>query len=187
MKVAERKGIMIEQPAFNPDVAISFQDLYFQTMDRRRANKSYYFPENYFLALSKLPQEKLNYYQATGAYGNSLAGLIVLSSVTTAHSHLLYTTESGLKTKSTSLLYHSANLDLRKKNKEVFHLGGAAQSEAGVLEFKQRFSENRRSYTVGSLIIYHRIYERLCHMPSVESFSGDYFPAYRNMREPQGD
>ena len=180
MRIAEREGILVRQPDFDPGAATEFKDSYFRTMDRRGAGKSYYFPENYFVALCKLAPKYLNYYHAASASGKTLASLVTLTSEKIAHSHLLCTTEIGLKTKATSLLYHLANVDLRSKNIEVFHLGGAAPSQTGVLEFKQRFSDYRRSYVVGSLVIDRQVYERLCRAQNVDSTDRDFFPAYRN-------
>jgi len=181
VRLAQREGIICARENLDLQVLKQFHDLYSETMSRREATEEYFFPLDYFSTLAELPANRLSYFTARAAEGDLLCGLLVLKSDRFAHSHLLGSSDAGLKTKATSLLYHHVALEMKSKGLQQFHLGGAAKSQPGVLEFKQRFSERTAPYFVGTRVFNESVYEQLKaqRLSELNLDGTGYFPAYR--------
>ncbi len=186
IRLARRDRISIETATPSPSACQAFLDIYRATMNRLGADTSYYFSEQYFETLFRMNSSFLGCYRAISGAGEDLAALLVISAGNTAHSHLMGTSARGLKTKAGSLLYHEAILDLKTKGIEIFHLGGAAPSQTGVMDFKARFSPMRRPYHVGTHIYDHDAYRALCARAGLADDTGaeGFFPTYRALSGP---
>ncbi|MGB0683465.1 MAG: GNAT family N-acetyltransferase [Magnetovibrionaceae bacterium] len=181
VRLARRHGVRIERcPLGRPEVA-TMQELYRDTLDRWGAPAVIDFPPRYLRRLGHVPEEWLSVYQAKDADGTPLSVLITLHGSRIGHSHILHTGNRGLGLKVNSLLYHEVAIDLFERGLEQLHFGGAARSQAGVYEFKCRFSQDRYAYAIGKKVYDRERYSALVKRASNlgADVNSGFFPAYR--------
>jgi hypothetical protein len=166
-----------------------FKFLYYQTMDRDKANQYYYFSENFFNSiLVDCKYSALVFYAILD--DKIIAMTIVLFKGKTMHYHLSASDANYKHLAPTNLLLYEAACFGYENGYEYFHLGGGLGSkEDSLYKFKSSFyKDGGTPYFVGEKIFHQRIYDQLVNIRSkVMSKEGDeivekkdtYFPLYR--------
>ena len=181
IRTAYKKDVEFE--ILNPVEWISaFLDLYYETMDRRKAPKYYYFDEDYFMRLfdemvDSLWLARAHYQGRTGAFG------LFLRYENYLHYHLGCSDHDLRALCPTNLLLYETALWAKKRNKIAFHLGGAFQGNPGLYRFKKGFSDRIADFYVGQVIYDRDVYDDLVQTriaASPRKLLPDFFPAYRS-------
>ncbi len=135
-----------------------FLEIYYATMDRNKADKFYYFPDDYFVLLIKYNQNDCIFYFT---YLNEIAISceLVLAGSQIAYSFLGGTLSDYFSYRPNDLLKDFIINDLKCKGYKYFCLGGGSE---GVVRFKQSFSINGvKPFFIGKKIYNHTIYNNL--------------------------
>lgn len=172
-----------------PSLYDKFKFLYYQTMDKDRANPYYYFSDTFFQSiLVDCKYSSLIFYAL--CEDKIIAMSIVLFKGKTMHYHLSASDSNYKHLAPTNLLLYEAACFGCENGYEYFHLGGGLGSkEDSLYKFKSSFNkEGGTPYYVGEKIFHQGMYEQLVNIRSeVMNKEGDeivekketYFPLYR--------
>jgi hypothetical protein len=185
MRAACKRGAQVEQADKTSANSRLFADMYRRAMDRVGAAPFYYFSNAYFERLVSLDDDLVSLYFARDGDGKVISAALFLHGQEYVHYHLSATVAGVNRLSPGSLLLHNAVLDMRRKGKKYFHLGGAAADQEGLHRFKRGFSGDRKEYYVGR-----RVQDPLRYEAAQASWNAanpgkagraltDYFPGYR--------
>ena len=135
---ARRSGVQVE---FDPsgERLDEFLKIYSGTMDRREANKGYYFPRRFFESLQDGLHGQFAYFHALHE-GKVVSTELVLVSTESVYSFLGGTSGEAFDLRPNDLLKHEIILWARKNGKHRFVLGGGYTSEDGIFRYKKSFA-----------------------------------------------
>ncbi|MBK9292036.1 MAG: hypothetical protein IPM52_10490 [Bacteroidetes bacterium] len=161
----------------------AFIEAYNQTMQRKKANPYYFFPETYFTSLRHLLGEKLMYIALHNSQDDDFVGggLFTLFG-NIMQFHLGATTNKGLLGSPSKLMIDTAiQLGIGRKA-SLLHLGGGlgASTSDGLFRFKKGFGNTLHTFSSLRFIHQPEKYAQLTlrGIDPPESASG-FFPAYR--------
>ncbi len=159
-----------------------FEELYRQTLDRHRAESSYYFSSDYFAALVEGLGDRLGL--ALAWLGNQPVGAkIFLAGGTHAHYHLGAANEVGLRLHASTLLMNAGADWAMRRGAHLLHLGGGRAGADSLFHYKCSYGGPSFTYAAYGLIADERRYAALVERrractarpPPRDGF----FPAYR--------
>ncbi len=140
-----------------------FKQLYAQTMRLLDADSFYYFADTYFDRLAIALAGKA--FIGGISHGSQIvAAAIFLHEGPWGHYHLAGSDYEWARQGANNLLLYEAAVTLGNKGVRVFHLGGGTDQSPhnSLLAFKQRFSPNRYSFSIGRGVFLDDEYRRLC-------------------------
>ena len=158
----------------------NFQELYYLTMNKNKADAMYYFDFNYFQKLFniknrvKLFNIKLN--------DEIIASSTILIGDKWIHYHLSANTELGYKYAANNFLLYNVALWGNKNGFEKFHLGGGyGGNDSPLFKFKKSMNERGiLEFCMGKKIYNKEIYNELVRQRNLtEEEKCSYFPLYR--------
>lgn len=165
----------------NQETLRNFQNLYYLTMKKNKADEIYYFNFKYFQNLFdiegkvKLFNVKLN--------DEIIASSTILIGEKWIHYHLSANTELGYKNAANNFLLYNIALWGSKSGFEKFHLGGGyGGNESPLFKFKKSMNEKGvLKFCIGKKIYNKEIYDELVKQRNLteEEKESSYFPLYR--------
>jgi carbamoyl-phosphate synthase large subunit len=164
-----------------------FIQIYFETMDRVEADKSYYFSRGYFSALLEKLHGVMHLFVCTKNDEVVCAGLFSLCGSIIQY-HLGGTRNSYLKYSPMKLLFDVVREWGIENHASVFHLGGGfGSSKDSLMQFKSGFSNRRHPYAVWEKILMPEEYKLLCDAKAdynrknnLQNCNDSFFPLYRS-------
>lgn len=158
----------------------NFQELYYLTMNKNKADAMYYFDFNYFQNLFNIKNKvklfniKLN--------DEIIASSTILIGDKWIHYHLSANTELGYKYAANNFLLYNVALWGSKNGFEKFHLGGGyGGNDSPLFKFKKSMNERGiLEFCIGKKIYNKEIYNELVRQRNLtEEGKCSYFPLYR--------
>ncbi len=175
------KNNLIFEEDKNQETLDTFQELYYLTMKKNKADEIYYFDSEYFQKLFsikgkvKLFNIKLN--------DEIIASSTILIGDEWIHYHLSANTELGYKYAANNFLLYSIALWGSRNGFKKFHLGGGyGGNESSLFKFKKSMNEKGvLKFCIGKKIYNEEIYNKLIDKRNLteEERENNYFPLYR--------
>lgn len=158
----------------------TFVDLYYQTMDRKKASLHYYFTRDYFERLFQ-PTELCQPLLLMAEWkGQAVGAYFVLLGHSCAHGHLIGCQRDDHNLFPNQRLEYEVILYAKAAGMVEQHLGGGYREHDSLFESKCRYTGYRVfEYHQGKTILLPRIYEQLCERYG-RNEAANYFPAYRH-------
>lgn len=189
IRKAEKAELQFEIEPLNLDASQKFnmfQKLYFETMDRRSADKFYRFDDEYFLSLSKLISPKTFIASVNDKHGDALSSCLVLADDEMLHYHLSGSSRAAGQIGANNLLIWGIQQWGARFGYKSLHLGGGVKSGDSLSKFKKQFGGSEIPYFVGKVIANSEQYSSLS-KKNAEKLQVDsqilenigFFPIYR--------
>lgn len=175
IKKSEKEGCKVD--VINNPTRKNIDDfikIYYQTMDKNKASKEYYFSKNFIK----------DYFNNLGAiliearYKNKVIG----SSMFIYRNKIIHYYLSGASNEFKGL--YPSNLMVwegikwaQENGFEILNLGGGRAKNDSLFEFKRGFSNIIQSFKIGKIIFNNNIYEALSKLNN--KLDNEYFPKYR--------
>ncbi|MEN6414616.1 MAG: hypothetical protein ABFC84_17900 [Veillonellales bacterium] len=161
-----------------------FIAIYYETMERNKADQYYYFSARYFEKLRQAMRECMYLGVVLDQGEVASAGLFTESNGIVQY-HLSATADKYLKGGSSKLLLYFITLYEKKRGSRILHIGGGiGGNEDSLFRFKAGFSQTRHAFYTWHIIVNEGIYSQL--VSEWEQYNGkkaddicDYFPVYR--------
>jgi hypothetical protein len=166
------------RPARAADLAAGspFRRLYEATMDRHRADRSYYFPDDHYARLLAGLGDGLLLATGHDAHGAVQTAALLLHHGSFLHYHLSGSTAAGARAGLGNLLLWRAIEHGAALGATTLHLGGGTGPADDLLRFKASFGPTRLLYRATGWVVDPTAYAELtARTPGREGF----FPAYR--------
>ncbi|HEY0797179.1 MAG TPA: GNAT family N-acetyltransferase [Acidisarcina sp.] len=159
-----------------------FRTIYEQRMGELDADKSYFFPPEYYAALVSGLGNNVDI--AVAWHGEQVVGGgIYLAGNQFAHAHLTGTNEAGRFHRANTLLINEAARWGRRRGCRWLHLGGGKSGDNALFEYKKSFGGALFDYSFVGLIADEKRYVRLTQLRSIQGTLPPprlgYFPQYR--------
>lgn len=183
---AVASGVTVSCDLLGEDLE-SFLEIYYSTMERRGADKGYYFPREYFETINRFLKGQFVYFHAIYE-GKVVSTELVLVSDYNIYSFLGGTKEEYFDLRPNDILKFEIINWGRENGKKWFVLGGGYTFHDGIFNYKLAFApEGVLSFYVGKRIFNQKIYEllvknkaALCKQSGIEwSDNASFFPLYR--------
>lgn len=174
-----RKGFTVEV-AQNQEEIDAFIAIYYETMDRVEATKSYYFGRDYFMKF--LGNNEFSTSLLVAKFeGEITAGAIFTATAGIMQYHLAGTKEAFIKDTPMKLILDEARLLGNEKGYTHLHLGGGVggSDDDSLFRFKSGFSKNLQQFSIWKAIIDENNYQALVEQRDIDSNSSNFFPLYR--------
>lgn len=164
-----------------------YREVYNQTMDRVKAQDTYYFDETYFRELGQQSGVHCCIVEA----GNQLAAAcLFFESHGIVQAHLGGSANDYYRQSPFHLCLYHAMLWAKSRGNRWLHFGGGVGGDHDPLfQFKAGFSDARFTYHTARLILDERRYRQLVEAAAAainstaeELLANDFFPAYRSLR-----
>ncbi len=163
-----------------------FIDIYYQTMRRVNAHRSYFFEPDYFRRLADGLGPALHLFLVTLDDVVVAGGLFTMFDGIVQY-HLGGTSDGFLKLGPVSLLFDTVRLWAHAAGARVVHLGGGVGSRKdSLLHFKAGFSNRRHVFPTWRWVVEPHAYRELCDRIARRNLDHglrwafpDYFPQYR--------
>ncbi|MEG4247885.1 GNAT family N-acetyltransferase [Microcoleus sp. Pol10D4] len=180
----KRSGMTARMVPFQESIG-EFISIYYETMDRLGAGRSYYFDDEYFSHFSKLGEKvhlcivELEEKVTCSGIFTECGGIIQY--------HLGGTRNEFFKQAPSKLMFDYVRFWAKERGNEVFHLGGGVGGGKDTLyHFKAGFSKQTHTFLTLRLIINEEKYRHLVELQAKslnaeveELLSTKFFPAYR--------
>ena len=158
---AINNGLEVIWCSIKDEVAVKcFRELYDKTMNRLDADKYYYFSDEYFKALSQLPEE--NALICIALYNGKIpvASSLLLLDEFSAHYHLGGSDIDYKDLQGSAFLLWESAKTAHEIGCECLHLGGGLSLDPkdSLFEFKKGFSSNIHEFYIGKRIIDFNLY-----------------------------
>lgn len=175
IRKSQKNGVKIYWGLSNELLDI-FQKLYFETMDKDKADQYYYFSEAFFESLITDLKYKMLFFYAIYE-GKIISISSVLFHQKFLHYHLSASDVNYRHLGPTNLLLSEVARYASENGMKTFHLGGGlGGKQDNLYNFKKSFSKlDDCSFKVGKLVFNKELYEEL--IDGIDN--GDYFPLYR--------
>ncbi len=189
---ARRSGITIEIDSTGARLD-DFLRIYEATMDRRDAQRGYYFGRSFFEAINASLADQFVYIHAL-LEGRVVSTELALVSAHNVYSFLGGTDESAYEHRPNDLLKHELILWAKAAGKSRFVLGGGYTPDDGIFRYKKAFAPaGMLPFRVGHRVLDPARYDALVAARITEAHAIDpawvpepgFFPAYR-ARLPEG-
>ena len=183
LRRAQREGVVVRVES-GPHAIRIFADLYYETLDRHAASKSYYFPVRYFERLAGCLGQACEILIAWRDQRPLWAGMF-LREGEFMHYHLSGSVGVGRIPGVNNLGLLEASVRGAARGARTLHLGGGVGSRPDSLfAFKASVGNRRAEYWTGQRILDPAAYVRLCEARKAAgganvSANGNYFPSYR--------
>jgi len=170
------------RPAQSAQEIKEFHRIYTETMDRNQAERSYYFPADYFLEIF-LTMSDHSFFMLARHRGRIVAGTLYLHDGFNIYSYLGGADHGVQELRPTNaVIYETIRWGL-KRGKRRLILGGGYRPNDGIFRFKSTFSPFRVGFYVFKHVHLKKEYSLLCQAWSLYNGlpveEAGYFPAYR--------
>ncbi len=167
----------------SPSNIASFRKVYCATMDRNKAGKYYYFPDEYFESCIEWFQENTILVEALYK-GEIVAAGYYFTWNKTIHIHLSGTMTEYLYLSPAYILRYAITLWGKKHGYELIHHGGGRSNASAdsLYTFKKQFGKNTEfDFYIGKKIWNPEVYQRAIGLREHQDgkTETDYFPKYR--------
>jgi len=186
VKRAQREGVRVEIDLIGSRLD-DFLSIYYDTMDRRSANSSFYFSANFFKRLIAGLSGQFAFFHSL--HGETVVSTeLVLISTCHIYSFLGGTRAEVFKLRPNDLLKHEIILWGHRVGKKAFVLGGGYGGIDGIYRYKLSFAPRGAvPFNIGQIVFDQRVYDRMiATRHSWEVAKGRewqppprFFPAYR--------
>lgn len=166
--------------SINPDNLGKFKDLYFQTMDRNKADKYYYFDEEYFDHCLQLLRPNLVVVEVTWK-DILIAMSLNFVSDGLLHVHLTGSLEEYHSLYAPNILQYALLRWGMENGIKLIHHGGGRTNEPDdkLYLYKKKYGRVQElEFHVGKKVWNQEVYDLLCHDTGVAD-EHSFFPAYR--------
>lgn len=158
VRKAVRNGVTIERRSIG-----QYQDflpIYYETMQKDKADDYYYFEEEYFKAQLELKDNACIFYALLE--GEPIAASIMLYNDNFIHYHLAGTVTEYRKYAPSNLLLYESACWASKRGIKKFHIGGGMEQDDSLFRFKKQFNKNGRlPFLIGRTVFDHERYQEL--------------------------
>ena len=182
IKRALRENVRVFQATTPQDVE-QFYKLYIQTMDRRRALASYYFPLSYFLAFFQQMPDNATFFLAEYK-SQIIAATLYLHDDSDVYSYLGGADAAFQHVRPSNAVVYEAIRWAQHKGKKRLILAGGYEPDDGIFRFKASFSPLRAKFYVYKQIHLPDEYDALSRAWAAYHGSDAnltaYFPVYRS-------
>ncbi|WKY44629.1 peptidoglycan bridge formation glycyltransferase FemA/FemB family protein [Eubacteriaceae bacterium ES2] len=139
----------------------SFEAIYNQTMDRKKADSYYYFDQSYYGIINHEMKENLLYFYA--CYQDQIiAAALFLHNDEFMHYHLSGTLDGYRNLGAMNLILYEAALWAQQQDIKKLHLGGGLSMHDSLFEFKKQFNRcGSLDFYIGRNIFCKNIYDNL--------------------------
>ncbi|MFA9396911.1 MAG: peptidoglycan bridge formation glycyltransferase FemA/FemB family protein [Clostridiaceae bacterium] len=178
-KVIE-KGVTYEISK-NPEDIDIFKKIYYSTMDRKNADKYYYFGDDYFKQCFKMFGENIIFVKAIYKEQPIAISLNFICN-NTIHVHLSGTLSEFLYLSPSYLLKYAVAIWGKENGYKLIHYGGGKSNakDDSLYLYKKQFCKNTEfEFYTGKKIWNTEVYNELCKSTGSLKDS-EFFPAYRN-------
>lgn len=154
-----------------------FRDLYYQTMEKNRADQFYFFDQSYFEGMFQMSGLKL----FTAVHeGNVIGGITIIEDEDRVYYHLGATSPDHYHLNPNTLLLVEA-IKAYSEKMEGFVLGGGTSpdTEDALFKFKKKFGNVLKPFYIAGNIFNQQVYDSLCGMLSEEKQKLRYILKYR--------
>ncbi|MFC4712843.1 GNAT family N-acetyltransferase [Planococcus dechangensis] len=162
----------------------AFQQIYFATMERNRAESFYYFNEQYFNQLLESFGERLLLVEAL--YKGEVIGMeLQFVDNDIIHTHLSGTYEAFHHLSPVYIMQYATVLWAKERGISLIHGGGGRTNspDDNLLRFKRQFARcTSFSFYTGQKVWNEDMYNQLCKIANTE-ITDEFFPAYRKLQE----
>lgn len=175
-----KKGYIVKEAKDREEI-LEFISIYYETMDRVKAPKNYYFDEAYFFYFLNNPCFSSKLLLALKDE-EVTAGAIFTITKQIMQYHLAGTKEAYIRETPMKLILDEARLEGNKLGLKYLHLGGGVggSDEDSLFHFKAGFSKERFVYRTWQYVVDKEKYEEVCKAKiDEEDFHSTYFPLYR--------
>jgi hypothetical protein len=160
----------------------TFRKIYEETMQRVGASSYYFFPKEYYRALSCGMGRQMAV--AIAMHGEeAVGGALFFAGEHFAHYHLSGTTTSGRSLKANTLILAAGAEWARRRGCELLHLGGGVAQGDSLYQFKKSFGGITFLYSFMTVIANSIRYDELVESRRTHSGMGSlragFFPEYR--------
>lgn len=161
----------------NIEEIADFQEIYYNTMDRNKADEYYYFEESYFMQNAEKMADNILLVKALYEDKVIAMGFYYIYE-NTIHVHLSGTLNEYLNLSPAYILRYAVTEWGKNNGYDLIHHGGGRSDSVNdpLFRFKERFGSLRYEYVVGKKIWNHEIYEKLSKGKPLTEF----FPLYRS-------
>lgn len=154
-----------------------FLEIYYETMDRNDANKSFYFSKSFFKEINKMEANFIYFFAKKE--DAIISTELVLLDKETAYSFLGGTKKEFYEFRPNDFLKHNLIMHLKSIGIKLFILGGGYGSNDGIFKYKKCFApDGIKKFYIGKRIIDKDSYNYLVKL-SRNKVETDFFPAYR--------
>ena len=186
IRKAEQAGVTVETDPECQHLE-EFLSVYYATMNRVKAQPTYYFPRSFFESLIAGLSNRVLLFHALHNQ-RIVSSQLILISGPHLYAFLDGTLDEGLGLRANPYLTHGVNLWGSAQGKKQIVMGGGYSGEDSLLHYKQRYAPKRSVlFYVGRKIFDHDSYQVMidkratweCERGNQWSPTGDFFPAYR--------
>lgn len=176
LRRAQREPLEVSESALTESPW--FSELYTSTMDRLGAAQSLRYADEYFDRLGVELGDNLRVLTAVGTTQEVIAASL-FSKGYEVDEYMLSCSDFDhpLRGYASKLLIHNAALRSQAEGSCALHLGGAPESNPGLLQMKKRFGTRELQFFTMRIIGDQAVYQELC--DGAGSRSSEHFPAYR--------
>ena len=176
LKQIENDEVIVEV-ATSEDEIDQFIEIYYETMNRVKAENYYYFEKPYFLEFLKNNEFNAELLVAR-KNGLMIAGAIFTSTNQLMQYHLAGTVNNSLKIKAMKTIVDKAIDSGISRGMSELHLGGGVggSDDDNLFLFKSSFSKDFKRFSIWKYVINKEIYDKL----SKGKAESNYFPLYRS-------
>jgi hypothetical protein len=160
----------------------TFREIYEGTMERVGASLYYFFPKEYYRALSRGMGKQMAVVIAMQGE-EAVGGALFFAGEHFAHYHLSGTTTVGRSLKANTLILAAGADWARQRGCQLLHLGGGVAQGDSLYQFKKSFGGNIFLYSFMTVIANSIRYDELVESRRTRSEMGNlrtgFFPGYR--------
>ena len=159
-------------------------DIYYSSMKRNQAEKTYYFDKDYFRKLINSVGGNAFFF-FTLLQGEAISCELVMVGGKTVYSFLGGTLSQYFPLRPNNLLKHEIIKQFKSMNYAFYCIGGGAKTDDGIFRYKRTFSTNGAvDFYIGKKIHNHEIYKYVCESwekanPEKAQLCAQYFLKYK--------
>lgn len=162
IKLAQKHNIKIHH--FNTQEALLiFKDIYYQTMDRLKADSFYYFDDAFLKRIYKYLKDNFVVFIAY-LEEKVVGGALIFFTREVVYYFLSASLGEGRQCGAANLLRHEAASFARRQDIRMINFGGGKTSEQNdsLFKFKKGFSKETKDFYIGKVLVNEKEYSRLC-------------------------
>ena len=165
----------------SPEDIDTFIDLYYENMDRVKADKKYYFSKQYFFDFINSADYKTDVLFALNRESKQIiSAAMMVKTNNIIQYHISGTKNDYLNLSPIRLLIDEMRLRGTAENYSYFNLGGGlGNNEDELFRFKSSFSKDFKSFNVWKHIALPEIYNNLVKEKEMSNAETKFFPLYR--------
>jgi hypothetical protein len=164
IKKAERSGLTayhVKGEDISKDEMKAFLQIYYSTMERNNAKGEYFFPENYFNDIARLPNGSSTFF-FTELDKKIVSCELVLAGKEIGYSYLGGTLSDYFSLRANDILKHHIIQTLKQGGLRYYCLGGGTEPGDGIYKYKKCFAKDgSHKFYIGKKIYDETIYNKV--------------------------